>query len=58
MNKNVLSVIFTAVIAAGFFISGLFDILDNFMIKLLLFISFGSFIAYFCVMLLSDKQSK
>ncbi|WP_157503292.1 MULTISPECIES: hypothetical protein [Mangrovimonas] len=58
MSRNVLSVIFTAVIAAGFFISGLFDILDNFMIKLLLFISFGAFIAYFCVMILSDKQSK
>ncbi|WP_111683954.1 hypothetical protein [Winogradskyella tangerina] len=41
LNKNSLALITVAVLSIGFFISGLMQILDYFIVKVLLFGSFG-----------------
>lgn len=41
VNKNSLALITVAVLSIGFFISGLMQILDYFIVKVLLFGSFG-----------------
>ena len=39
-NKNTLALIYTGILFLGFFLSGIFNILDYIIIKLLLFLGF------------------
>lgn len=41
INRNSLALMVVAIISIGFFISGLIEILDYFIVKALLFVSFG-----------------
>lgn len=41
LSKNNLALIYTGILVFGFFISGLFDILDYIIVKLLLFTGFA-----------------
>ncbi len=42
LNKNSMTLLFVALIAIGFFVGGLFDVLDYFIVKALLFSGFGA----------------
>lgn len=44
INKNSIALIFVGVITIGFFVAGLFNVLDNFIVKLLLFSNFGALV--------------
>ena len=41
LNKNSIALLFVAIIAFGFFVAGMFNVLDYFIIKALLFGLFG-----------------
>lgn len=41
LNKNSLALLFVAIVAFGFFTAGMFEVLDYFIIKALLFTLFG-----------------
>lgn len=41
INKNTIALLIAGVIAIGFFVAGLFDVLDYFIVKALLFSSFA-----------------
>ena len=57
LGKNQFSLLLTTVVTVGFLISGLFRILDYFIVKVLLFISFGSlFIIALLITLKSNRQ--
>jgi hypothetical protein len=40
-SKNTLALIYTGILVLGFFLSGIFDVLDYIIIKLLLFTGFA-----------------
>ena len=42
LNRNSIALILAIIITVGFFLAGLLDILNYFIVKLLLFISFGT----------------
>lgn len=41
LNKNSIAIIIAVIITLGFFLAGLFEILDYIIVKILLFLSFG-----------------
>jgi len=57
-NRNTLSLVFSALIVAGFFVSGVLDILDYLIVKGLLFSSFALLAVYLVVIVLKDSESK
>ena len=42
LNKNSMALLFVSLIAIGFFVGGLFNVLDYFIVKALLFSGFGA----------------
>ena len=58
MDINKLALFFTAVIVLGFFISGIFDILDYFIVAALLFIGFGLLAGYMVWMVFLNSENK
>uniref|UniRef100_UPI004048EBC8 hypothetical protein n=1 Tax=Gelidibacter sp. TaxID=2018083 RepID=UPI004048EBC8 len=56
LNKNTIALTFTGIITIGFFVAGLFDVLDYFIVKLLLFISFALLIVYLILMVLKQTS--
>lgn len=40
MNKDTLTLIYTGIIVAGFFIAGIFNVLDYFIVKAILFLGY------------------
>jgi hypothetical protein len=44
LNKNSIALSFVALIAIGFFVAGLFNVLDYFIVKALLFSGFGALV--------------
>ncbi len=44
LNRNSIALSFVALIAIGFFIAGLFNVLDYFIVKALLFLGFGALV--------------
>lgn len=55
LSKNTIALIYTGIITVGFFVAGLFGVLDYFIVKLLLFVGFALLIIYLIVMV--TKQS-
>jgi len=41
LNRNSLAIILTMTVTIGFFVAGLLEVLDYFIVKVLLFIGFG-----------------
>jgi hypothetical protein len=59
LNKNNLALILAIVLGIGFFVAGLFEVLDYFIIQVLLFLGFGSLvIATFYYGLKNDKKKR
>lgn len=58
-NKNTLVLLGSGLIALGFFVSGILDILDYFIVKALLFLAFGALAIYlFIAVTRSSKSNK
>ncbi len=55
LRKNTLALIYTGILALGFFIAGLFDVLDYIIVKLLLFTGFA--ILGFILVWIAVKES-
>lgn len=58
MNKDTLILIYTGIIVAGFFIAGIFNILDYFIVKALLFIGYLVLFIYLIKKVFIDKKHK
>lgn len=58
LNKNSLSLSLVALIVLGFFIAGLFEILDYFIIKALLFLSLGALFILALVYAIKNDSKK
>ncbi|MEF3078846.1 hypothetical protein [Winogradskyella poriferorum] len=46
INKNSLALIFVTIVALGFFVAGMFEVLDYFIIKVLLFTLFSGLLIF------------
>lgn len=57
VSKNTLALIYTGVLMFGFFISGIFGVLDYFIIKVLLFSGFTALGALLVWIAIKDKQT-
>ena len=57
-NKNTLALTYTAVLVLGFFISGLCDVLDYFIVKALLFTGFAALITALVLIAIKELDSK
>jgi hypothetical protein len=44
LNRNSIALLFVALIAIGFFVAGLFNVLNYFIVKALLFSGFGALV--------------
>lgn len=58
MSKNTFAVLYTTFIVAGFFTAGIFDVLDYFIVKALLFVSFLLLVIYLIIVVLKDIENK
>ncbi|WP_425075863.1 hypothetical protein [Psychroserpens sp. S379A] len=56
-SKNTLALISTGIILFGFFISGIFDVLDYLIVKALLFTAFATLIAILVWIAIKNKQT-
>lgn len=56
MNKDTLILIYTGIIVAGFFIAGIFNVLDYFIVKALLFIGYLVLFIYLIKKVFIDKN--
>lgn len=56
-NKNTLALIATGFIAFGFFISGILNILDYFIVKALLLLAFGVLALYLLIVILKPSKT-
>lgn len=56
-SKNTLALIYTGILVFGFFISGIFDVLDYIIVKALLFTGFASLGAILVWIAVKDKQT-
>jgi hypothetical protein len=59
-SKNTLALTYTGILFFGFFLSGLFDVLNYFIIKALLFLGFsvlGATLIWIGVKALNDKKN-
>lgn len=57
-NRNTIALIASGCIAIGFLIAGLFDILDYFIVKAILFLAFGALAAYIVAIVTKSYESK
>lgn len=57
-TRNTLTLIFSGLIVAGFFVSGVLDILDYFIVKAILFASFAALAVYLILIILKDSEKK
>ena len=57
-SKDTWILIFAATIGAGFFVGGLFDVLDYIIVKILLWGGFAIMFAYIVFMLVKDFEQK
>ena len=57
LSKNNLALIYTGVLVFGFFISGLFNVLDFIIVKALLFIWFAALGVILVWIAVKDKQT-
>ncbi|MEY8867941.1 MULTISPECIES: hypothetical protein [Flavobacteriaceae] len=58
MSKDTLALIYASVLTLCFFVAGIFNVLDNFMIKTLLFVGFALFAVYLVIHFLKDIENK
>lgn len=56
-SKNTLALISTGIILFGFFISGIFDVLDYLIVKALLFTAFATLVAILVWIAIKNKQT-
>nr|WP_321233082.1 hypothetical protein [uncultured Psychroserpens sp.] len=57
-TRNTLTLVFSGLIAAGFFISGLLDILDYLIVKAILFSAFTALAIYLILIVMKDSEKK
>ncbi|MCD2259965.1 hypothetical protein [Psychroserpens luteolus] len=57
-NRNTLTLVFSGLIAAGFFISGILDILDYLIVKAILFAAFVLLAVHLTIIILKDSENK
>lgn len=57
-SKNNIALIYTGVLMFGFFVSGVFDLLDLIIVKILLFSGFGVLGAILVWIAVKDQQSE
>lgn len=55
MNRNTIALIYTGILTLSFLVFGIIDILDYFIIKMLLFLALGLLILY-CIYIVVDKN--
>ena len=58
MSKDTLGLIYSAIITFGFFIAGIFDVLNLFMVKALLFLAFFALVIYLVIIVMKDIENK
>ena len=59
LNKHTAPLLLVAVVAIGFFIGGLFEVLDYFIIKVLMFMAYGALLILgIGYALLNDKKKR
>jgi hypothetical protein len=58
LTKNSIALFCVALIAVGFFVGGLFNVLDHFIVKTLLFSGFGGLIIYAFSNALKNKKNR
>jgi hypothetical protein len=58
MNRDALALLYTSIIVAGFFIAGLFNILDYFIVKALLVLGYLVLFIYLIKIVLKDIENK
>lgn len=58
LNKNSSALIIVSVVGIGFFIAGMFDTLDYFAIKVLLFILYGTIVLISLIQALKNDTKK
>lgn len=56
-SKNTLALISTGIILFGFFISGIFDVLDYLIVKALLFTAFATLVVILVWIAIKNKQT-
>lgn len=57
-TKNTLALLFSGLIVAGFFVSGVLDILDYLIVKALLFSAFAALAFYLVLIVLKKSESE
>jgi hypothetical protein len=57
-TRNTLSLVFSALIVAGFFVAGLLDILDYLIVKAVLFSAFTALAIYLVIVVLKDADAE
>ncbi|MFC4721311.1 hypothetical protein ACFO5O_03175 [Geojedonia litorea] len=55
MNRNTIALIYTGILTLCFFVFGTIDILDYFIIKIILFLALIALLLY-CIYILVDKN--
>lgn len=53
-HKNTIALTFTGIITVGFFVAGIFGVLDYFIVKLLLFVGFALLVFYLILMIIKQ----
>lgn len=54
LHKNTIALTFTGIITVGFFVAGIFGVLDYFIVKLLLFVGFALLVFYLILMIIKQ----
>jgi hypothetical protein len=57
-TRNTLTLIFSGLIVAGFFVAGVLDVLDYFIVKVILFSAFGLLAFYLISIVLKDSETE
>lgn len=57
-TRNTLTLVFSGLIVAGFFVSGILDILDYLIVKAILFSAFAFLGIYLILIVLKDADTK
>ncbi|MBO6607073.1 hypothetical protein [Psychroserpens sp.] len=57
LKRNTLVLLYTALIFIGFFLAGLFNVLDYFIVKAILFAAFGLFGIYLTIVIVKDSEA-
>ncbi len=57
-NKNTLALIATGILTLSFFVAGLLNVLDYFIVKALLFLGLGVWVTYVCIVVLKSSENQ